>query len=46
MKFLFPGKETGWGAATTHSLWEAFFANPDDWWDNRRNKVNISGNTF
>lgn len=32
------GKETGENAATIHSLWEAFFANPDDWWDNRRNK--------
>ncbi|CAH8362794.1 unnamed protein product [Eruca vesicaria subsp. sativa] len=21
-------------------LWEAFFANPDDWWDRRRNKKN------
>lgn len=24
---------------TTEQLWQAFFANPLDWWDNRKNKV-------
>lgn len=27
------------GAVSTEQLWQAFFANPVDWWDNRKNKV-------
>lgn len=23
----------------TEELWQAFFANPMEWWDNRQNKV-------
>lgn len=26
------------GAVSTEQLWQAFFANPVDWWDNRKNK--------
>lgn len=25
--------------AESESLWQAFFANPFEWWDNRSNKV-------
>jgi hypothetical protein len=24
---------------STEALWQAFFANPLDWWDNRKDKV-------
>lgn len=24
---------------STQELWQAYFANPTDWWDNRKNKV-------
>ncbi|VVA13862.1 PREDICTED: OSB1 mitochondrial [Prunus dulcis] len=38
-------RNTGNGAAknsteTTQELWQAFFANPVDWWDNRKTKRN------
>jgi len=26
---------------STEELWQAFFANPLDWWDNRTNKVRL-----
>ncbi|CAH1417747.1 unnamed protein product [Lactuca virosa] len=26
------------GSASTEELWQAFFANPSEWWDNRKNK--------
>ncbi|KAK9282192.1 hypothetical protein L1049_005104 [Liquidambar formosana] len=26
------------GSASTEELWQAFFANPVEWWDNRKNK--------
>ncbi|KAF5196756.1 Osb1 protein [Thalictrum thalictroides] len=32
-----PSKNTG----STQELWQAFFANPVDWWDNRKNKKNL-----
>ncbi|KAL9685259.1 hypothetical protein QQ045_022707 [Rhodiola kirilowii] len=40
------GQATGWtsgnkpafGSNSTEALWQAFFANPVDWWDNRKNK--------
>ncbi|XP_022155803.1 protein OSB2, chloroplastic-like isoform X2 [Momordica charantia] len=36
------GRKLGNGAAdnmgSTQELWQAFFANPVDWWDNRKNK--------
>ncbi|CAH9054242.1 unnamed protein product [Cuscuta europaea] len=27
-------------------LWQVFFSNPDEWWDNRRQKVNYKGPDF
>ncbi|KAL5712407.1 hypothetical protein ACHQM5_014586 [Ranunculus cassubicifolius] len=27
--------------SSTQELWQAFFANPVDWWDNRKNKRNL-----
>lgn len=37
------GKRRGYQAAnstgSTQELWQAFFADPLEWWDNRRNKV-------
>lgn len=40
---FFPGRKLGSGAVdnmgSTQELWQAFFANPVDWWDNRKNKV-------
>ncbi|XP_020093126.1 protein OSB2, chloroplastic-like isoform X2 [Ananas comosus] len=32
------GKFDGNSSNSTEELWQAFFANPVDWWDNRRNK--------
>uniref|UniRef100_A0A7N0T3X4 Uncharacterized protein n=1 Tax=Kalanchoe fedtschenkoi TaxID=63787 RepID=A0A7N0T3X4_KALFE len=40
------GQATSWtssnkpafGSNSTEALWQAFFANPVDWWDNRKNK--------
>jgi len=34
------GKNTQEDAATIESLWQAFFASPLEWWDNRNNKRN------
>nr|DAD19730.1 TPA_asm: hypothetical protein HUJ06_021193 [Nelumbo nucifera] len=34
------GNDGGTDASSTEQLWQAFFANPVDWWDNRRNKRN------
>lgn len=34
------GKNTQEDAATIESLWQAFFASPFEWWDNRNNKRN------
>ncbi|XP_047335324.1 protein OSB2, chloroplastic-like [Impatiens glandulifera] len=31
-------------SGSTEALWQAFFANPLEWWDNRKNKVLISTN--
>ncbi|KAK9982955.1 hypothetical protein SO802_032480 [Lithocarpus litseifolius] len=39
---MMAGKKLGNNAASNMSieeLWQAFFANPVDWWDNRKNKV-------
>lgn len=33
------GNNTGNITGSTEELWQAFFANPVDWWDNRKNKV-------
>ncbi|XP_068640275.1 protein OSB1, mitochondrial-like [Aristolochia californica] len=36
-------KKGNWGSnqeGSTEKLWQAFFANPVDWWDNRKNKRN------
>lgn len=27
--------------SSPEELWQAFFANPVDWWDNRKNKVSV-----
>lgn len=27
------------GSTSTEELWQAFFVNPMEWWDNRKNKV-------
>eukprot|EP01018_Ginkgo_biloba_P003944 Gb_13980 [translate_table: standard] len=40
------GKRTGDDAANIESLWQAFFANPLEWWDNRTNKRNPKGPDF
>ncbi|XP_050264320.1 protein OSB2, chloroplastic-like [Quercus robur] len=40
---MMAGKKLGNNAASDMSieeLWQAFFANPVDWWDNRKNKKN------
>lgn len=40
---MMAGKKLGNNAASNMSieeLWQAFFANPVDWWDNRKNKKN------
>ncbi|XP_060676368.1 protein OSB2, chloroplastic [Ziziphus jujuba] len=34
------GNNAGNGSDTTEELWQAFFANPLEWWDNRRTKRN------
>ncbi|KAJ4727377.1 protein OSB2, chloroplastic-like [Melia azedarach] len=34
------GNNTGNITGSTEELWQAFFANPVDWWDNRKNKKN------
>ena len=42
LSIFFAGKKLGNNAASDMSieeLWQAFFANPVDWWDNRKNKV-------
>ncbi|KAL2934601.1 Protein OSB1 mitochondrial [Bienertia sinuspersici] len=31
----------GTNKLSTQELWQAFFANPTDWWDNRKNKKNL-----
>lgn len=40
---IFSGKKIGNIAASSagsvEELWQAFFANPVEWWDNRKNKV-------
>jgi hypothetical protein len=28
-----------YNAGSVVELWQAFFANPGEWWDNRKNKV-------
>ncbi|RRT81566.1 hypothetical protein BHE74_00008267 [Ensete ventricosum] len=33
------GSYVGNSSGSTEKLWQAFFANPVDWWDNRKNKV-------
>ncbi|CAK9143784.1 unnamed protein product [Ilex paraguariensis] len=35
-----PSNFTGNSTGNTEELWQAFFANPADWWDNRKNKRN------
>ncbi|XP_031744970.1 protein OSB1, mitochondrial isoform X2 [Cucumis sativus] len=41
---IMAGRKPGSGAVdntgSTQELWQAFFANPVDWWDNRKNKKN------
>jgi hypothetical protein len=43
LSIFFAGKKLGNnGASNMGSIeesWQAFFANPVDWWDNRKNKV-------
>jgi hypothetical protein len=43
LTIIFAGKKFGNNAAgnmgSIEELWQAFFANPVDWWDNRKNKV-------
>ncbi|KAJ6797913.1 protein OSB2, chloroplastic-like [Iris pallida] len=34
------GNYSGNSSGSTEELWQAFFANPMEWWDNRRNKRN------
>ncbi|KAF3436221.1 hypothetical protein FNV43_RR23313 [Rhamnella rubrinervis] len=34
------GKNAGNSSETTEELWQAFFANPLEWWDNRKTKRN------
>ncbi|KAJ0791304.1 putative single-stranded DNA-binding protein [Helianthus annuus] len=34
------------GTGSVEELWQAFFANPVDWWDNRKNKVTDTGPTY
>ncbi|KAJ8458952.1 hypothetical protein OPV22_031878 [Ensete ventricosum] len=34
------GSYVGNSSGSTEKLWQAFFANPVDWWDNRKNKRN------
>ncbi|XP_010679163.2 protein OSB1, mitochondrial [Beta vulgaris subsp. vulgaris] len=31
---------------STQELWQAYFANPTDWWDNRKNKKNLKSPDF
>ncbi|KAL5792826.1 hypothetical protein ACOSP7_001420 [Xanthoceras sorbifolium] len=42
--FMTAGKKVGNNAGnnmgSTEELWQAFFANPVEWWDNRKNKKN------
>lgn len=40
VKSFSSGKNTQEDAATIESLWQAFFASPLEWWDNRNNKRN------
>ncbi|XP_061338137.1 protein OSB2, chloroplastic-like [Gastrolobium bilobum] len=44
------GKKVSYAANSTGSsvveLWQAFFANPGEWWDNRKNKRNPKGPDF
>ncbi|KAK6937597.1 Primosome PriB/single-strand DNA-binding [Dillenia turbinata] len=35
-----PGNYVANNISSTEELWQAFFANPLDWWDNRKNKKN------
>ncbi|KAJ0610404.1 putative single-stranded DNA-binding protein [Helianthus annuus] len=34
------------GTGSVEELWQAFFANPVDWWDNRKNKVTDTSPTY
>lgn len=40
------GDYVGNHGGSTEELWQAFFANPVDWWDNRKNKRNPKSPDF
>ncbi|KAL9261058.1 OSB1, mitochondrial-like protein [Drosera capensis] len=40
------GNVSGNGKLSVEELWQAFFANPTDWWDNRTTKRNPRGPDF
>ncbi|MED6110956.1 hypothetical protein PIB30_047834 [Stylosanthes scabra] len=47
--YTISGKKASYPATNTGSvveLWQAFFASPGEWWDNRRNKRNPKGPDF
>jgi len=37
---LVSGRKVSSGTGSVVELWQAFFANPGEWWDNRMTKVN------
>lgn len=46
VKLFSSGKKTTMDAGSTEKLWQAYFAKPDEWWDNRQNKKNPRGPDF